>query len=385
MAHQERCQEVAATTLIAMTKRAHLSPTVVIDKNGKTTTVHRKLSSQGNQKAHIPAPAVAAKAKKDETFKPTATQLRPVRHDDYERIWEVNTKLLALTGSTTDDEAIRSFSYTANDLEFYSVRGAVGRVAASMLLKHGIRSGEEAKSFLKENDLEILIQDRSSLMEKILRKKIPATVFSEFNSVTSDITGFDDDDIADALGIYMIAGYRNARSTESPAGMVARGQINAADLRALGVKHIGKNQSVLNSLVQIKRGTANYDAAELRRLLDAVHSFAEPEQVIDLAAFLDVDSVIALRSKGTAHRTLSRINGRVAPEEIGVFLTYVDKGDLSVVGSGIKGDRVEGAVALYRAGVDPVAASERLREGATVENVIGTHLNVHASVVGGWL
>jgi hypothetical protein len=331
--------------------------------------------------------------KKEKPFKPTDVQLMPERHHDFERAWEVNPELLALTGCTTHDEAFRSFSFTANDTEFYSVRGAVGRITASMLLKHGIRSGDDAKSFLKENNLESLINDRSSLMEKALRKRIPATAFSEFCSVTAEIADLDNDDIIDALGIYMVAGYRNARSSDSPAGMVARGEIRASDLRTLGVKHIGRSRpigAVLDALICIKAGATKYDAAGLRRLLDFIDNdnmekFDEPDKVIQLADLLGVDAVMSLRYKKETHRTGTLLNGRVTPDEMGDFLIYADKGALTLLGSGIKGDLIDGAIALYRAGVDPVAAGERLREGADIETILSEHLDLHKSVVNGWL
>jgi hypothetical protein len=331
--------------------------------------------------------------KKAVPFKPTANQLTPVRHDDFERAWEVDSDLLALTGSTSDDGAVRSFSFTVNDLDFYSVRGAVERITASMLLKHGIRSGEDAKNFLKANNLEVLINDRSSLMEKALWKRIPAKAFSEFCSITAEIRGLDDDDIIDALGIYMISGYRNARSADSPAAMVARGWISAADLRTIGVKHIGRSRpigAVLEALNTIKSGSAKYDAAGLRRLLDFIDAdnmekFDAPDKVIQLADLLGVDAVMSLRSKNWTHRAAARINGRVQPEELGDFLIYADKGNLTVLGRGIKGDRIDGAIALYRAGVDPVAAGERLGEGVDVETILSAHLDLHTSVVDGWL
>lgn len=377
---------------MTMTNRSHLTPTVVVDKNGKTTTVHRKVTAQETQKASIPAPAGTASVKKDAPFNPTAAQLRPERHDDYEREWEVDSSLLALTGSTGSDSGVKIFSFNANDVDFYSVRGAVGRIPASMLLKHGIRSGEDAKTFLKENDLEYLIQDRSALMKKALRKRIPGIMFSEFSTMT-EINGLNDDDVIDALGIYAIAGYREARVSTMPPTSVARGEISASDLKTLGVKHIGKSRGVkpmIDALMRIKSGTASYDAAGLRRLLDFLDTddrekFDDTEKAIQLADLLGVDAVISLRSKNFTHRAANRINGRVASQELAAFLIYADKGDLTILGRGIKGDRIDGAIALYRAGVDPVSARERINEGVDVETIIGAHLNLHASVVDGWL
>jgi hypothetical protein len=175
--------------------------------------------------------------------------------------------------------------------------------------------------------------------------------------------------------------------------MVSRGWISAADLRTIGVKHIGRSRpigAVLEALNTIKSGSAKYDAAGLRRLLDFIDAdnmekFDAPDKVIQLADLLGVDAVMSLRSKNWTHRAATRINGRVSPEELSDFLIYADKGNLTVLGRGLKGDRIDGAIALYRAGVDPVAAGERLGEGVDVETILGAHLNLHTSVVDGWL
>lgn len=127
----DECVQAATANLITMTSRNHLSPTTIVDKNGKTTTVHRKNGGKSEKKAVLPAPSKATLPKKQKPFKPSEKQLVPVRHDDHERNGEVNSKLLALTGCTEDFDDIKKFSFDASDVDFYSVRGAVrGRVTA---------------------------------------------------------------------------------------------------------------------------------------------------------------------------------------------------------------------------------------------------------------
>ena len=368
-----------------MSSKSPLTATRIIDRNGRATTVHRRNEPAAKTSSSIPLPKMA---KAPKSYVPTDAQLKPKQFRAWFNRAVLEPKLVDLAGLMPGVPCV----FEANDVEFYSVQSVVGNDEAIILMQCGVRSAEDAKHLLKRERLQHLITDHSALSDKALRQKVSAIDFCEFVSGRV-INGVNEDDVIDAVKISTLKGYKLANSFRQLDNLVFEGKIAASDLRAIGPQHLRVKrgaQEIVDALARIKTGKARYDAHELRKLLDWIknddsNDSFEYDNGISVADRIGIAATMSLRSKNKTWRVLRNLNGRVASSEEEAFITHADRSGALLVGRGIGGNLTEGAIALYRSGVDPDVARKQLEEGRDVESIISGHLNVHQTVVGGWL
>jgi hypothetical protein len=367
-----------------MTSNGSLIPTPVVDKNGRATTVHKKVLPPTGASAVLGAVPPTLKGTESgedvRPFYPTKKQTEQrhlaqnIRYDKIDR---------RLPNKGKDYEWV---SFMASDLEVYDVFSVTrDNAIGMMLLNHGIRSAEDARNLMVSLDAENLIDDRSELAHKALARRIDSAMMIEFSQYYNPAlwhAGEHLDRYLDGVELHSFPKFQNRK--DSIFSDILTGKIKLDDIKTIGVKVVANqfnNEDDLNSLRSLADGSANYTAEHLR---DACKTAGG-----DRFSYWMVQRMCETHGGewaaginwmvGAAAQGEWRKGERIGDEKEAI--TYANDFHQKL------GGKVAESIALYKAGAPLEFAVEKLgaSQGFTVEQVIAMHEGVPAPMTSGWL
>lgn len=372
-----------------------LTPTVITDVNGKVTTVHKRAQSQKPVRSAIPqVPPVLSEllpVKKNpvRAYKPTAEQSSPrvMRMISWHR--QVDPKLSEALDLGTPYQGARNVSFYASEVEAYSVFSVTSDDNAVVLMESGIRSKDEAYQFLEDHDLLHLEQDNSELMDMALRRKLNFNNFVLFmqGAHTKDVDPVLFADAAEANDIKGLREKPGPPERKIPR-LILNGDLALADIKAMTTTMIGSNatgEATINTLIAINKGERDYDAKQLRRILEETRGSLTDDETIELINSLGFSTTRSIRDKKLGYAVhwevkdkdeykYNAIKRMEAVQYANIMSIYRRKDEAKVV------------VELLESGVDAGDAAKALNKGMTAPQVIAVYgQGAPKSISTGWL
>jgi hypothetical protein len=185
---------------------------------------------------------------------------------------------------------------------------------------------------------------------------------------------------------------KSLREKALPAAMsiprlVLQGDLALADIKTMTSTKLASNAcgiATINSLIAINKGERDYDAVQLRRVLESVKGHLTDEEVIDMIDGLGVNTVRSIRNKKRGHEIYQEVkekykyNGFKRME----VMTY---GDIMSIYNRDKEDAVV-VIELWESGVPADVAAKALNDGMIVPQIIAVHAQgAPSSISTGWL
>ena len=225
-------------------------PTLVVDKNGKTTTVHKRVDAQTKQST-LPAPSLPPTAKK--------AQRGPVAKQE-----AVTERKVSWTEATTDADLRRvciaegiNTQVAYSDVEMYRLISVVKSARnAELLMSAGIKTPDEAIGFLKQMGLPHLIEDSSDRVAEAIERRIPVKTYMN-NEVLR--VHHATEHLMDALEISSHKSVIHLRHA------VVQGDIKLSDIKAIGYKNVSMiDTSFVKSLLkEVASGSSGITAKDI--------------------------------------------------------------------------------------------------------------------------
>jgi hypothetical protein len=294
--------------------KAHLIPTAVVDKNGKPTTVHKKLNASGSGKASsVPAPSLVSKAaaKKPARKKPLSKQLE-VKHrmTDFSS-YRPDQAIYAALGVNIEHEFPLAI-IQASDVQMYDMFAILETDNAFALLSQGVTDADAAVELLESNGLGHLLVDRRDMADDALDRRVGAWTFLELASRLGIGKGCDPKTYVDAARLEdstTLPRWTTNGEPSSYAYGVACGDIDYDDVMSIGITELsksdGSSQLIYDRLKDIKAGTAGYDVELLKHLhskslttrdMDSGFRLAEEHGAEFVTGVRDLSHVLSLDS-----------------------------------------------------------------------------------------
>lgn len=227
------------------------TPTVIVDRNGKVTTVHKSTSPRQAQSS-IPAPAMPSLPPKKGLRGPTAQQLKVT---DRKASWNDRN----IDGDLRDACITRgvNFQVSYSDAQMYEVIGVVKNARnAELLFSAGITTPEEAVKFLKKSGLSHLIDDTRERVAEAVDRRIPVHTYIETETMrTLHATEY----LMDALELTSHKSVSFLRSS------VLDGSIKLKDIKYIGYKTVSSidNKYVRSLLQGVSSGDSQITAKDI--------------------------------------------------------------------------------------------------------------------------
>lgn len=358
-----------------------LVPTAIVDKNGKRTIVRRKpVQAAADQKA-LPVPAAASEPRRTV---PTEDQRAQKTFEYIQTSRNIDVEVAELTGVVhTRDTLFSRMSFEASDEQVYSVMSVTSHGNAGALLAYGMRSKEDAMTFLADNDLERMLVDNTGLTDEAMRRGLSAKHLTNFLA-DYDQNDADSKTVVDAAFVASKDRYRTL-TKPSAALMVLQGEITLSQIEDIEINRITREddrKQILKALKAINAGEATYDTKQLRSYLDAVDLELSEAAAVILADGIGIDHAMLLQNKVLAYQSIRNFQRYGVPKEsLGDFALFYDQFVTHPNSSGLRE-----SVRLFNAGIDPLKAASLLGSGMSVETIIeAEQLGVHTSITEGFL
>jgi hypothetical protein len=367
-----------------MTPNGSLIPTPVVDKNGRATTVHKKPLPPAGASAVLGAvPPTLTGAEAGEAVRP----FYPTRKQEEQRHFAKSLRYdkidRRLPNKGTDYEWV---NFSASDLEMYDVFSVTrDNAIGMMLLNHGIRSAEDARTLMVSLDAENLIDDRSELAQKALTRRIDSAMMIEFSDYYNPAlwhTGEHLDRYLDGVELYSFPKFQNRKGPLF--SDILTGKIRLEDIKTIGVKTVANHfndDGDLESLRSLADGSANYTAEHLRDACKTAGGDSFSYWMVQRMCkthggewAAGINWMVGSAAQGQWRRGKSIGDEKEA-------ITYAHDFHQKL------GGKVAESIALYEAGVPLEFAVEKIGAsgGFTVEQVIAMHEGVPASMTSGWI
>lgn len=128
------------------------------------------------------------------------------------------------------------YRFAATEADFYAVLSVVRPMDAMNLMHRGIRSADDAYTFLADNGVEHLAGDHSALTEALLRHRVEPQAAAPYLDEMID-TGADPAHAAE--WIKLTTSGRNLRNaTDEVKDDMLSGEVTFADLKLMGIKNL---------------------------------------------------------------------------------------------------------------------------------------------------
>lgn len=232
----------------------NLIATPIVDKNGRQTTVRKRVDngSASKQLGGLAPTLAKPAAKKRRAYKPTENQLRQanfmipmdVSNDEY---WgkkpnrRTAPELAAIPLPDVEGTVWRpksdthNYRFLASDVDYYDVMSVVRPWDAANLLARGINSADEAREFLSEHGLEHLIHGKPEFAQELLRGKFNANLSASYldEIIDADTEPAYAHDWVKACSMKSIEYQAEAIKDE-----MLSGEISYADLSSVGIRNL---------------------------------------------------------------------------------------------------------------------------------------------------
>lgn len=249
----------------------NLIKTPIVDKNGKQTTVRKRADTGtvSKQLGNI-APTVAKPAtRKRRAYKPTESQLENVsfmvpRSTADDRSWgkkvnretdpELNSIPIATDGRYSSDD--HCYRFSASEVEYFDVMSVVRPWDAINLLARGIKTSDEAREFLAENNLEDLIHDKPEIAEELMRGRINVNLAASY---MDEIIDADADPKNGLEWVKTCAMKTIMYKAEAIKDEMLSGNVTYADLSRVGVRNLDPGIKEIAEYIVHSRNDNNPD------------------------------------------------------------------------------------------------------------------------------
>lgn len=359
---------------------SRLIPTQVVDKNGRTTTVHKKASvSPSGSKLGELAPSLG-KAPRSKAFTPTAQQLKSERNAFGVHAAKVDPGLHPLLPHGWNTTAI---TINASDVDLYAALGNIADTSNAIAC-FSVNDGVPDEVFLREHKLSHLGNtdpSRTELIQAALERRIPAKEFAVFDlkfSAYSDMPTY-----LDAAHAYSIP---TLQKIPDFAHEVRRGNIKLDDVMTVGMKAIGtlkrsfgavKTREMLASLAD---GTANYTAEQLKAVFGRCRANSASFVAMQLIEEYGGEYAASISDFELAHN-ISMLWGHDQEGSLGDAVSYADRFRQKTFRNHKQ------VYDLYMAGVDLDFAVEHSRklDAISTHQIIAMHEGITKPLTQGWL
>lgn len=356
-----------------------------MDKTGKLVTRHVRVEQKAGASTSMPAPSLTKTAKKP-AKKPLAKQLAPQMYwlgDDFD--WDFGLhRALNLKGS---DSVIMN----ASEVEIYDVLSVASTPNAVALLSGGIKSAEEAETFLRENGLEHLIIDRREITDEAIERRISSYKFIDMKrrygglAMNADPKNFlDAARLTDTLALEDFKKVSDGEGTNFPKEIL-KGTISYDDVMGLGLTLIKDNKyyspAIFECLEAMKKGEVAHDLEAFKDLLNnRVRGNYSLLESLKLVNELGKEFTSTIQNMDQAHGVYRTFPDLPSSEKKSL-ISYADKG-MAVFHKLTLHD-----VATLHKGCVPIErAQEMLAADMTVDQIVGAYQNdVNPAVSTGWL
>lgn len=353
-----------------------LIPEQRLDKNGKLVTRHVRGSAPASSLTKLPKPELKPSKAKSPSPKTVPNQHKGIeaRYAD-DRLKEVCRRKRGVY------DIVR---FTCSDAEIYDVYSVVNKVDnAYKLLGSGIKTKEDAISFLSEHGLSDLQADNSGTVDELVRRNLPAIPAMDAVRHYGASMKKSWPNYWDAVEAHSVRALRDG--TDIP-HLVLTGQVSFSDVRTVGATRIAKAENkfiaVSDQLVAIHKGESSYDAETLGQLIkisegpmvsipDPLHMARtyDAEFVLSLSDFASASNLEnTLRDKGYSadqKKQIIRLNDELGRRRKPLGFTHLR--------------------AVYEAGVDAEAVVDGLDSGMDIPQIIAVHEGIERGLSSGWL
>lgn len=238
-----------------------LVPEKRVDKNGVLTTKHVKAVAEKDAfKNAVPAPTLGTNP--DPTRTLTKGQASPSRRVFVGSKHFVDPRLNSILGKNSWG-TWREFD--VSDEGMYSVWGITDTGTGLALMNAGYQTADAASQFLKDNDLEDLLEDHAEFCNEALERRISPESYIE----ALDFFPYLGETRRDIDSIEAFS-YSSIRST-SIYNDVYHGETSLEDVKDIGITRIAKARAssvIRDALKKLKSGDAKCTLDDLKTLID---------------------------------------------------------------------------------------------------------------------
>lgn len=363
----------------------NLIPEKRVNKNGVVVTKHVRSTTSSVKSGTIPAPSASSPVRKKKVAK---ARTEPMLWDIYKTQSGASRELIDATDKYNPN---LNYYFSVSDVEAYDVMAVVEPRNIIPLLASGIRNREDARAFLKENNLSHLLQDNRELAERSLERNIAAPDVLLMLGTFPD-TDLDHPNYFDAMEANSVASLRAVRHYPSIPKMVLDGKIKLSDIKELGslrIKAGGSGSAIIEQLQKMRNGEPRLTTKELGQVIDQAKraigsSGTSVNEAVRLADEYGAELVLELENPAMATQLSSALKGYAsAPELLRWHDYFLSMNQLH--GRFMRSVSAENLKAMFEAGVTPQSASKSLYENMSVQQIIGIQQGVEKSMSSGWL
>lgn len=342
-------------------------------------------------KVKMPAPSIAPQA-----YQPRGRQLK-------QRAYSIS-----YVGNKADARFERhplagpDFSFTANDIEVYAVMSVTGTTNALELLERGVRSAEEAETYLTEMNAQDLIIDRSGFMSEMLERNVPAHLAAQDIMMASVLKRVADTEYerlpnaADTTEFGCIASFKNLVGNTTIKDDILSGEISFADIKAIGISRLKTNNHLHDLRATLKllhSGQARFTNEDVQWFIDKSDngptqpsSFKSAVVALHYLSTDDISKLDKLGYFGNAYRV--NADDKQAEAERAFYAAYLQENIVDVINAPSRywGQEFKAEVDVLRdAGVPVEQAVQHMNKGLNANQVIGVINGINPSLADGWL
>ena len=379
---------------------SNLIPEKRLDKNGVLTTKHVRAAGKPMvARRSTPAPTLGGASKRKVKLRPRQLEQRR-RNFGSHPIIDGDRRLLV--GRPVGDSA-----FTANDVEIYDVLSVTSPTNALLLLEKGVRSGDEARKYLRQINAGELIRDNSVLMNEMRERNVSpeATtdailrldIHRERRPNQNDYSA----NYADTIEFLSIPPFESMRGRLALMQDILEGKINFSDIKAVGLTRLRVYERLyfLRGIFSRKQsGEKDFDISEMKRFLDKCSEShliqGHFKVVIDLFDELGIEGVEKLEDLKTFasyywDASENDSGDRKESVEKALYFSQLSEGlqssDTERTGRYWAQDFSKDAGHLLDAGVKVEEAIRLMNEGMTAQQAAGVANGMKPAVAEGWL
>jgi hypothetical protein len=241
----------------------NLVPEQRLDKNGRLNTKHVRVNKPLKASSVPPSPRLSSSTKTNLT----KGQKTPVTRtlDFYGASGTDNTGNEYISALLGVKSASPTALIHASDAEIYALLSVTSGPNTDALLRAGYRTAKEAVGYLNENGLSRLIEDRTTLCDEALNRRIAPQKF--LTAVRVLPPAKDSAHFIDAVEVYSSSYIMDGMKL---AQHVYHGRVRVEDMHEIGFKEIGRNtelRAITDALQKVATDPAPYTAADIKELL----------------------------------------------------------------------------------------------------------------------
>lgn len=354
-----------------------LIPEKRTDKNGRLVTRHVRSGTAPSSTASIPKPVLAG----EKTGKTKAPSTVQKTHEGVTARWaDARLKELAEKNGRAD-------SFTCSDAEAYDVLSVTNSPENTIqLLRIGVRTNQQAVSFLRNTTLSDLQDDGTAVVEELVRRGIPGVpamaAMIKFSFYPRGSKNF-----YDAVETESVRAFSNMKSKSGDLPyLVYEDSISLADLRAIGATRVQKYPDIytlVEELKKQKKGVSPHSIEQLRDLvaLGIEHSTTQFNDPIKAANAYGFELVTGLNNYAKTMAGESGLRNR--------GYTAVQRGEMlqlrDALGSANRNLPLKSLWEAYDAGLRADEIIDGLDGGLEMRSIIAIKSGIEKSVSSGWL